>query len=91
MPNTQNPIGATGIEIRQWVRRGESMMVNTEALDPDDPDHIYNQILNQGARPEDYGYVHPYTEEFANYSRSELIAKITSLRKEVVELHRHLS
>lgn len=29
--------------------------MNTEALEPHDPDHPYNQALSQGVRPENFG------------------------------------
>lgn len=70
------------VEIRQWVKRG-IMMVNTEALDIDDPDHIYNQIRMQGKAPEDYGVEHPWHKEFGSKSRGELMAEIVDLRKEL--------
>lgn len=50
------------IEIRPWINKGGGMMVNAEALDITDPDHVYNQILAQGKKPEDYGFNHPYAE-----------------------------
>lgn len=42
------------ITIRVWVKRG-IMLINTYALNGDDPDHPYNQALAQGVRPEDFG------------------------------------
>lgn len=75
-------IAKDDIVVRPWVHRG-SMLVNAEALDIDDPDHIYNQILAQGVEPEDYGYKHPYTEEFGDMSRAQLIKEIVQLRKEI--------
>jgi hypothetical protein len=45
-------------EMSVWVTRG-SMMYNRECLDWDDPDHPYNYIKSNGARPEDYGYYLP--------------------------------
>jgi hypothetical protein len=70
------------VEVKYWVKRG-GMLVNTTALDIDDPDHVYNQILSQGKRPEDYGYRHPLNEEFGDKTRDELIAEIVELRKEM--------
>lgn len=75
------------VTIQRWVKRG-SMMVNAEALDFSDPEHLYNQILSQGKRPEDYGVFHPYREEFEDNTRDELIEKIIELRKEVESLYR---
>lgn len=75
-------IAKDDIVVRPWVHRG-SMLVNAEALDIDDPDHIYNQILAQGVEPEDYGYKHPHTEEFEGKTRADLIREIVQLRKEI--------
>ena len=74
--------------IKPWISKGGGMMVNAEALDIDDPDHVYNQILAQGQQPENFGYKHPYAEEFGAYSRDQLIHEIVSLRKEITSLHR---
>ena len=68
--------------IRPWIKRG-MYLVNCTALDHDDPDHVYNQILAQGKMPERYGYTHPLTEEFAEFSRADLIKEIVDLRKEI--------
>jgi hypothetical protein len=46
------------IEIRQWVKRG-IMLINTYALDGDDPDHPYHQALAQGVVPEEFGLEKP--------------------------------
>lgn len=75
------------ITIQRWVKRG-SLMVNAEALKYSDPDHIYNQVLAQGKRPEDYGIFHPYEAEFKGKSRNELIEEIVSLREEIESLYR---
>lgn len=76
------------IEIRPWISKGGGMMVNAEALDITDPDHVYNQILAQGKKPEDYGFNHPYAELYENKSRGELIHEIVSMRKEIEALYR---
>lgn len=76
------------IQIRSWVSRGETLMVNTSALDIDDPDHVYNQITAQGKRPEDYGIYHPWAEEFLGMDRNALIREIVDLRKELIAMHR---
>jgi hypothetical protein len=70
------------ISIRCWVKRGV-MLINTYALEPDDPDHPYQQALAQGVRPEAYGLVHPDTERFAGKTRGELIEQIRNLEKEL--------
>lgn len=75
------------MEIRVWVKRG-IMMVNTEALDFDDPDHVYNQIKSQGKIPEDYGFYSPRHEEFKYKNRNELISEIVDLRKELNSVYR---
>lgn len=76
------------IYIRMWVRRGEGIMVHAEALDIDDPDHVYNQIIYQGKIPEEYGYHHPYGEEFKDKTREQLIQEIVNLKKEINNLYR---
>lgn len=70
------------VEIRQWIRHG-GMLVNAAALDWDDPNHPYNQIIAQGEKPEDFGYRHPLTKEFEGKTRDELIREIAALRKEL--------
>lgn len=76
------------VEIREWINKGGGIMVNAYALSPDDPDYVYNQILAQGQRPEDFGINHPYTEQFKEKTREELMSEIVELRKEIVALHR---
>lgn len=50
---------ATDIEYSVWVKRGD-MMIRREALEADDPDHIYNYIKNTyNVNPEDYGIEKP--------------------------------
>ena len=70
------------VTIKKWVKRG-IMLCNTECLDPDDPDHPYNQVLAQGKKPEDYGIKHPHAVRFDNMSRAELIDLILGLEREV--------
>ena len=77
------------IEIKPWVKRG-GMLFNTSCLDIEDPEHIYTQIVALGKRPEDYGYKHPFAEEFENYSRDQLITEVISLRKSLEALERYL-
>ena len=70
------------ISIKKWVRRGK-MLLNTEALDWDDPDHPYNQAKAQGVVPEDFGLRHSLYEKFDQYTRSELIDMILKKEKEI--------
>lgn len=74
--------------IREWISVGGGMMVHSDALPVDHPDHTYNQILAQGKRPEDYGIKHPYAEEFEGKTRNELIHEIVAMRKEIVGIHK---
>ncbi len=68
------------ISIRQWVKRG-NMLLSTDALNYDDPDHPYNQAVALGVRPEDYGIVNPIAAEFDDKSRNQLIEEILELRE----------
>lgn len=81
---------ANEISIRQWSKRG-MMLINTSALEHDDPDHPYNQALAQGVRPEDYGLKHPLSERFEGKTRDELISMIVALEKEVEGYAKHLA
>lgn len=71
-----------------WVRQGE-MLVNREALHPNNPEHLYNYLLNAGITPENYGVKHPYDEMFAGKSRGELIAEVIDLREQLESAARH--
>lgn len=71
----------------QFVKRG-MLKVNREALEWDDPDHVYNHLKLNGINPERYGYHHPQEKEFAGKSRSELIAEIVDLRKTILSYER---
>lgn len=71
------------IEIQAWVRRG-GMMYNTECLGYDDPMHPYNQIVNQGHCPEDYGVYNPLHKEFGGRTRQSLIDEILGMRREIL-------
>lgn len=77
------------IMVKRWVNRGE-ILVNTECLDFDDPDHIFNQIISQGGDPEKYGYKYPLNERFEKMSRSELIMKIVELERELNSVLAHI-
>lgn len=80
---------AKSVTIRPWVRRG-NMLVNADALEHDDPDHTFNQIVAQGRKPEDFGVSHPLDREFDGKSRGELIAEILRLRVEITAWARGL-
>ena len=66
-----------------WVKKG-IMLVNRSALDGDDPDHIYNVLVAEGFKPEEYGIRHPREVEFEKKTRSELIDEIIQLRSELL-------
>ena len=72
----------TEVTIKKWVKRG-IFLLNTEALDHDDPDHVYNQILQQGGKPELFGYRHPMAERFDTMSKDELIKLVLDLEHEL--------
>lgn len=80
----------TEIHIKQWVKRG-NMMVNTDALEFDDPDSPWNQAMAQGVDPEDFNMVHPMREEFKDRSHSSLAQEILELRRDLVAIERHLA
>lgn len=86
--NEPSPEELDSVTVKPWISKGGGMMVNAEALDIDDPDHVYNQILSQGKRPEDYGFKHPYAELYEDKSRGELINEIITLRKDLETMHR---
>lgn len=69
------------IDIKLWVERGK-MIYSTCALDWEDPDHPYNQVLAMGKVPEDYGIEHPL---IGGRSKKQLIDEIIRLRKLVRE------
>lgn len=69
--------------IHEWISSGGGVSIRTDALDHDHPMHPYNQLLDQGVKPEDFGYEHPLTERFKDQSRSELINRIIELEKEL--------
>ena len=73
---------AEEVHIQQWVRSGE-MLYNTAGLDISHELHPYNQALAQGVIPEEFGIEHPYTEEYGNKSRGELISEIVDLKKQL--------
>ncbi len=70
------------ISIKQWVRRGK-MLYATDALDWNDPAHPYQQALEQGVKPEEFGIQHPLVEKFKNWNRDELIQRIVELEDEL--------
>lgn len=68
------------IEIQKWMR-ATCGWVLCEALDADHPMHPYNQALAQGVDPTDFGIENPLEEQFASYSRDDLIREVIMLRK----------
>lgn len=60
-----------------------------------DPDYIYNFAMKilQGTEysPEDFGYKHPLTERYKDYSRGELINELHKLKEELKQCYRYLS
>lgn len=75
------------IEIKLWSKQGR-MFINTEALEWNDPDHVYNQALEQikekgleGVSPEDFGLVHPLEQRYGHLSRGELYLEIERLKE----------
>lgn len=74
------------VSIKEWYAPGGGMMYNVWGLEPDHFMHPYNQIKDQGLRPEDFGVQHPYTERFKKYSRDELIENIIELEKTIESL-----
>lgn len=71
------------VTYKPWVTRG-IMLINTFSLRHDDPDHPYNQLVEQGVDPEDFGIKHPLEEEYKNLSRGQLLARIKELEDTVV-------
>lgn len=67
------------ISYKVWIKSG-SMLINRECLDIKSDLHIYNLVVAHGLIPEDYGLVHPHVEEFASWSRSQLVNEIVKLR-----------
>ncbi len=70
------------VEIQVWIKEG-GMLVNAYALEPNHPMHPYNQIVSQGKRPEDYGIMHPYFEEYGKKTKNQLIEELVSIKKEL--------
>jgi hypothetical protein len=70
------------ITIKPWIKRG-GMLYNTECLDPEDPDHIYNQAKAQGVEPEDFGIPNPLEKEYHQYSKEELVEIIIDLKNKI--------
>lgn len=73
------------IEIRQWTNRGP-LLVATDALEPDDPDHPYNQALQQGVVPEHFGITQLEDPRYSGMSRNELLKVIRDLERENQQL-----
>lgn len=70
------------IKIQKWMRVTMGYVL-CEALDGTHPMHPYNQALDQGVDPEDYGIKNPVEEEFELRSRDDLIREIIQLRRYV--------
>ena len=77
------------IQIREWVKRG-TMLYKTSGLGPDDPDHPWNQALDQGVNPEDFGIEDPLEEMFKDWSIGRLRREVLDLRKELESVLQHL-
>lgn len=80
-------MSAQTVEIQRWVKRG-GMLLNCEALEISDPDHIYNQIVRQGGIPELFGFEHPDARRFDGMTRHDLIARILELEAENLAMQR---
>lgn len=74
------------LEYDVWVKRG-LMIVNRNALDIDDLDHLYNQIVAAGLEPEAFDIFHPVAEQYKDFTRAQLINQITSLTRDLHDLH----
>ena len=70
------------IQIQKWMRASCGWIL-CEALDWDHPMHPYKQALAQGVDPTAFGIANPLEEQFADYSRDDLIREIITLRKYV--------
>ncbi len=46
--------GPSEVSYQEWVKKG-GMMVRAESLKPHQEGSVYQQLLNQGVNPEDYG------------------------------------
>ena len=70
------------IRLSHWIRRG-NMLLNASCLDIDDPEHLYNQALEQGVDPTDFGIEDPLEEMFGDWSVGKLRREVYNLRKEL--------
>ncbi len=65
-----------------YVKRGRISYLR-QALEPDDPDHLYNYLSNNGIEPELYGIFHPIkNKEYEKMSRKDLIKEIYKIKKQ---------
>jgi len=65
-----------------YVKRG-SVSYLRKALEPDDPDHLYNYLSNNGIEPELYGVFHPIkNKDYEKMSRADLIQEIYKIKSE---------
>lgn len=86
---TKTPwVDEEGLHYEAWVHIGE-MLYNRDALGVNHPEQTYNHLVHHGIKPEDYGINHPYTERFANKTRSALIAEIVNLEEQLESAARH--
>lgn len=70
------------VDIVEWISTG-TMKIRTSALDHAHPMHPYNQLLDKGLIPEEYGIKHPLSVDLEKLTRDQLISKIVDLRKEL--------
>lgn len=74
-----------------WWKNG-SMLVNRQYLSPDHPESLYQQFLNNGLVPENYGlrsFSEEMAEEFKDWNRDRLISEILYLRKTVLNYEKY--
>lgn len=81
-------LGKNGaLSYNPYVRKG-GMLVLRSALHCNDPDFLYNYIKDHGYEPEEYGIFHPAAEEYANYTRAQLIAELVDLKDQLEIIYR---
>ncbi|MGL5013053.1 MAG: hypothetical protein ACRC6V_02025 [Bacteroidales bacterium] len=64
------------------------MMYNKGCLSEDDPEQLYNYLSKCVITPENFGIEHPTTEEFKDYTRSQLIKELLDTRRELAAYHK---
>lgn len=70
-----------------YVKKGE-MLYLREALSHKDPDNLYNYLELNGFKPEEYGVEHPLTEQYASYSRGDLIEELVKIKEELEAIYK---